>query len=195
MFGLVAAVAAWLFIGAAWLLNSSWFVFTRNAFSDLGGPRSCCPGVFNYGLMVTGVLVVAFGVCLVAASRGKLETVGASYLALSGVFLALIGVFPETTEPHRFVSVWFFLQMDVALLMMALAAWRETGSRAALAAVAATALAYPLAGLVQLTVGWPSVATLEAYGIAVIDFAVACLWLAYRGAEARPSPKAGSVGK
>lgn len=194
--GLVAAAVAWAFIGAAWTLNRGWFVFTRDAFSDLGGPRSCCPGLYNYGLIATGVIVVLFGACLAYAARGKLEAIGGSYIALAGVFLALIGVFPETTQPHIFVSVWFFLQMDVALLITSLAAWRETRSKAALAALLATALAYPVAGLVQLAVGWPSAATLEAYGILVIDLAIACLWYTYRsvehrtGAGAQPPPRA-----
>ncbi len=181
--GLAAAIAAWAFIGAAWLLNRGWFVFTRDAFSDLGGPRSCCPWLFNYGLIATGALVVAFGACLAHAAQSKLEAIGASHIALAGVFLALIGVFPETTQPHLFVSAWFFLQMDAALLITSLAAWRETRSRAALTALLATILAYPVAGLIEMAKGWPSAATLEAYGILAIDLAVACLWYTYHAAE------------
>ncbi|MEB3851333.1 MAG: DUF998 domain-containing protein [Desulfurococcales archaeon] len=176
----VAAIAlAWAVIGAAWYLNRGWFAFTRDAFSDLGGAGSCCPGVYNYGLMAVGAVIVALGAAMLAASRGRLEAAGAAYMALAGVFLALIGYYHSGTRPHVFVSTWFFVQADLALALSS-AGLALRGSRLALASLAVALAAFPVAGLVGATVGWPSAAVLEAYGVILIDFMVAVVALEYR---------------
>ena len=178
--GPVGVVAAWIVIGVAWLLNGDWFVFTRDAFSDLGGPGACCPRVYNTGLILVGVIVAAFGAGLVLAGRSKLEVVGGAYFALAGVFLALIGIYPSGTRPHTFVSTWFFVQADLGLLLASLGLYRAWGCRLGLWGLVLSALAFPVAGLVEAVVGWPSAAVLEAYGILVIDAVVLALFTGYR---------------
>ena len=180
--GLAAAVLAWAVIGASWAVNRDWFVFTEHAFSDLGGPGARAPWLYNYGLITVGAVVVAFSLCPYRLARDKLEVYGSALLAVAGVFLALIGVYPSGTRPHTFVSAWFFVQMDAALLALSLGAYRASRSRLAVASAVAAALAFPLAGLVEAAVGWPSAAVLEAYGVLVIDFCVAALTLEYLGA-------------
>jgi len=168
---LSAVILAWIIIGASWYLNSSWFVFTRNAFSDLGGPRSCCPQLYNYGLMAVGALIVAAGIAMGRASQSLLEAWGSAYLALAGVFLGLIGYYYEGTRPHVFVSTWFFIQMDVALALLSAGLARRGSSLARLSLIVALE-AFPVAALIGVLVGWPSAATLEAYGVVLIDFMV-----------------------
>jgi Predicted membrane protein len=41
---------------------------------------------------------------------------------VAGLFLALIGIYHAGTRPHVFVSTWFFVQMDTALI-----AWGSFG--------------------------------------------------------------------
>ncbi len=183
--GLAAAVLAWVVIGASWALNSDWFVFTEHAFSDLGGPGARAPWLYNYGLITVGLVVVAFSACPYRLARDKMEVYGSALLAVAGVFLALIGVYPSGTRPHTFVSSWFFVQMDAALLALSLGAYSASRSRPALASALAAALAFPLAGAVEALAGWPSAAVLEAYGILVIDFCVAMLTLEYLAAGRR----------
>ena len=170
-------VLAWIVIGAAWLLNRDWFTYTRDAFSDLGGKGSCCPQLYNTGLIIVGLLLIAYGACATLLSRNKLETLGAGYIALAGVFLALIGVFPTGTRPHTFVSTWFFIQADLALTLL-LTGQRRQGCRTPYntTALLATLLAFPAAGLVEAIWGWPSAAVLETYGILVIDYAALTTW-------------------
>jgi len=105
--GLVAIAFAWVVIGASWILNP-WFVFTEDAFSDFGGSESCCPELYNYGLMITGMLIVLYGLAICIVADEKLEVAGGSYVILAGIFLALIGVFPLGNKASyiRFLMVF-----------------------------------------------------------------------------------------
>ncbi len=176
LLGPLAAAAAWLVIGASWLVNADWFVFTRDAFSDLGGSGARMPWLYNLGLIAVGVMVAVYGACQVLLHESKPGVLGGGYMILAGVFLALIGVFPSGTRPHTFVSTWFFIQIDLALILLAWATARLGGSLSRIALLLALA-AWPIAGIVEAVIGWPSAATLEAYGIIVIDLAILALTL------------------
>lgn len=170
--GVAAAVLAWVVIAAAWLRNP-WFDVFDDAFSDLGVPGQARDAwIYNYGLMATGALTVLYGLFVYRWAESKLEALAAGWLMIAGVFLALIGVYPGGTRPHVFVSTWFFIQMDLALIPLLYSLWRRRGFRLAMPAFAAAVLAFPVFMLVEYTVGWPSVAIGEAYGIIIIDYAV-----------------------
>lgn len=177
--GPAAAAAAWIVIGLSWSSNSSWFVFTRDAFSDLGGPSSCSPHLYNYGLMLTGLLLALYGVAVAGLAPGRLEVSGGAYTVLAGVFLGLIGVYPSGTRPHVFVSTWFFIQMDAALVLTLLGAWRRKRSMGSLVGLALSISAFPVAGVVEAAGGWPSAAVLEAYGIILVDAAALLVYVEY----------------
>ena len=179
--GPLAVAGGWLVIGVTWYLNRGWFRFWRDAFSDLGGPGACCPWAYNYGLVLVGLLLVVFGACVWGLSRGRLEAGGGAYLALAGVFLALIGVFPSGTRPHTFVSTWFFVQSDLGLVTVLAGLYRRGCRGLTGPALALAVLAFPLAGLVEALVGWPSAASIEAYGVVIIDVGAIAVWLCYRG--------------
>ncbi len=174
--GPVGVVAAWLIIGALWALNSSWFAWARDAYSDLGGPRSCCPILYNVGLALVGALLIAYGACLASCLPSRLGVVGAGYLALDGVFLGLIGYYHEGTRPHVFVSSWFFVQADVALILALYDAYRGGRGVFSLVALALSAAAFPVALLRGVLWGWPSAAVLETYGIIIIDVGLLALY-------------------
>ncbi len=178
--GVVAVVVAWFVIGLSWYLNRGWFVFMEDAYSDLGGYRSCCPWLFNYGLICVGILIILYGVGVVLVSANKLEVVGGSYLSLAGVFLVLIGLFPAGTRPHTFVSAWFFIQSDIALTILTYGLWRRTNDRSMLYGFIISLIAIPVAILVEIVIGWPSAAVIETYGILIIDLIVIMLYLEYR---------------
>ncbi len=76
---------------------------------------------------------------------------------------------PPGTRPHTFVSTWFFIQADLALIAIGMELW---GFLAGRLIVALSVLAFPLALLVGATLGWPSTAILETYGILIIDAGV-----------------------
>ncbi|BAA81551.2 conserved hypothetical protein [Aeropyrum pernix K1] len=177
--GPAAALVAWLVIGVSWAVNSDWFVFTEHAFSDLGGVKARMPWIYNYGLILVGLLVTLYSLCPYRAAVERLEAFGSGLLLTAGLFLALIGVYPAGTRPHVFVSTWFFLQMDMALVALSLGAYRACRNLANMAALALSLAAFPVYILIGITLGWPSAAVAEAYGIVVIDIVVIILTLDY----------------
>ncbi len=169
--GVIAAVLAWLFIVISISVNP-WFVFTRNAFSDLGGPYATDPWIYNYGLITTSVFVDLYSINLLLISRNKIEDFASAFVFIAGLFLALIGIYHAGTRPHVFVSTWFFTQMDMALITWGgvgslIARDRRLGLFSLLLGVIAPAIA--------LIIPWPSAATEEAYGIVVIDLWVSVI--------------------
>ena len=170
---LAAATVAsgWGAIGGAWLLNRSWFNPLRGAFSDLGSGRACCPQVFNLGLAAAAAVLALYSLCLYYSSATKAAALGAGYLGLSSLFLAQVGAFPEGTGFHNCVATWFFLLADLGLLLYSLGHKGRRGGPCTAAALAAASM-LPGAALVAATAGWPSVATLEAYAVALLDVAL-----------------------
>lgn len=93
--GLLGFLGGWLIIFLA-ISRNSWFVFTENAFSDLGNPAANDPWIFNFGMMLNGLLVLLYGLYLVYVSFNKRGSVGGAFMMITGVsFLALSGVFPR----------------------------------------------------------------------------------------------------
>jgi hypothetical membrane protein len=163
--GVAAAIVAWLIFAYTISINP-WFIFREHAFSDLGGPMSSDPNIYNAGMMASGALIVLYSLRCLEDSSNKLETVGGAFLAMAGVFLVFIGVYPSGTRPHGFISYWFFAQADLAI-----AAWGlgliGRGERDLGVVVAALGLISPL---VAFLVPWPSTAMAEAFGIVVMNF-------------------------
>lgn len=178
--GLVAAALAWTIIAICVALNP-WFVFTKNAFSDLGGPNAKDPSLYNYGLISVAVLVFLYAVHLARVASNKVEVVASSFVMVAAIFLALIGYFHEGTYPHGFVSVWFFAQFDLAILASSIGLYLRGSRRAGLAVAAVFALGTAVA----VAVPWPSAATAEAWGIAAIDVWAIIVFLAYRATPSK----------
>ena len=98
--GFLAPIVAYVLIFAA-IMSAPWFNWFHNALSDLGGwlgVESGSAPIFNSGLIISGVV-----------------------LPLSGVFLFLIGVFPETAgRIHYYVSVGFFVTFPIGMLIISI---------------------------------------------------------------------------
>ena len=127
-----------------------------------------------------GFLLVLYGVSLWVLGGNKFEVGGSAYMVLAGVFLALIGVYPGGTRPHVFVSSWFFVQADMALILVTLGAWIRLRSRLSYAGFWASLAAFPVAFLLDMIFPWPSAAVLETYGILVIDIVALLVYIDYR---------------
>ena len=169
--GLVAFIGGWVVILAA-ISRNPWFVFTENAFSDLGNPLANDPWIFNYGMMLNGLLIIVYGFYLFHVSFNKTGSVGAGFMMITGIFLTLIGVFPEGSKNHYFVSVWFFTQGALTVLTWGLALYK--GTRWSWEGVIFLVLS--LGGsLIALVVPWPSIAVVEAWGIIIMDIWVAMM--------------------
>jgi len=162
--GLAAGVLFWAVTYLSIIYNP-WFSLTTHAFSDLGGPRASQPGIYNYGLMITGAIASLYALSLIDDAGNKVEVVGGGFMLIAGVFLVLIGVYPSGTRPHTFISTWFFMQADLAIFTWGVGLMLE--KRRSLGGVSiAMGLLGPTAAMV---IPWPSTAVLEAYGIILIS--------------------------
>ncbi len=162
--GIIAAVLAWVVIIISISVNP-WFKITKNAFSDLGGPHAVDPWIYNYGLIITSVFVDLYSINLLINSRNKVESFASAFVLIAGLFLALIGIYHAGTRPHVFVSTWFFVQMDMALITWGIgslmAGDRRTGLFSLILGV--------LSPIPAILIPWPSAAMEETYGILIID--------------------------
>jgi hypothetical membrane protein len=162
--GIIAVMLAWFVIGLSIYYNP-WFVFTKNALSDLGSPDANAPWIYNYGLIVTAIFVILYSIYLILDANNKIETVGGAFVIIAGIFLALIGIYYAGTRPHVFVSTWFFVQMDLAMLIYSLGLLFEKLKIYGLSLIIISVIG----PFIALIVKWPSAATLETFGIIIID--------------------------
>ncbi|MCY0880049.1 MAG: DUF998 domain-containing protein [Firmicutes bacterium] len=160
--GPLAIASAWATI--LWAIREyPGYHLLGHSLSDLGGPLSPDPAVYNVGLMVTGGLISLYGVALLLASRDPAASAGATVFSLDGVFLGLIGYFHEGTAPHVFLSMWFFIEAALGCFLWGI------GQRRRLL----WSFFYQCWAVATLAVGlgltFPSTAYREIFGVAAID--------------------------
>ncbi|MGC9208866.1 MAG: DUF998 domain-containing protein [Nitrososphaeria archaeon] len=162
--GIIASIYIWVILLICYHFNPG-FVLTRDALSQFGAPSSRYPFIYNLlGMVATGVMLMLFSVSLISLSVNRLEVVGSSFLLVASMFLMLIGIYHEGTEPHVFVSTYFFYQTDLSIVVFGAGSMlhdRAEGMASLLIGLVAPAVA--------LLIKWPSSATLEIFGIACIE--------------------------
>jgi hypothetical membrane protein len=123
LFGVISPILTLILISLAISQASSWFSWTGNALSDLGVHEKSA-ALFNSGLIIGGILdtIFAFGVIHFYQNQ-TIGRGGAFFLLLAGIFLASIGIFPETAPNniHYIVSVAFFAAFPMSLLIQSVA--------------------------------------------------------------------------
>ncbi|MEM1509105.1 MAG: DUF998 domain-containing protein [Thermofilaceae archaeon] len=149
-------------------LRNSWWSFYRHAFSDLGAPAAIDPWIYNIGLIVLGILVILFSLGLLSAARSKWSAFASGLFFVSGIFLALIGVYPGGTRPHTFVSTWFYMQSFIASTALGAALLLEDNRPYGILLCALGMLPVPLGMFIEVSVGWLSVAIMEYVGAVFI---------------------------
>jgi len=108
------------------IASSSSFTWTQHALSDLGIQERTAM-IFNYGMILGGILVLIFSFGLRKIISNKL---GAYLLALSSLALIGIGLFPETIFTlHFFTSASFFILLALALLIIGLTSKQNSFER------------------------------------------------------------------
>lgn len=135
LFGIISPILTFILISLAISHAASWFSWTGNALSDLGVHEESAV-LFNSGLTAGGILnmVFAFGV-MSSYKNQMIGRCGAFFLLVTGIFLASIGIFPETSPNniHYIASVAFFAAFPMSLLIQS-AALLSTHSRRKLGA-------------------------------------------------------------
>ncbi|OGS55677.1 MAG: hypothetical protein A3K60_01210 [Euryarchaeota archaeon RBG_19FT_COMBO_56_21] len=113
--GLAAGVCFIVLYAVAMSLDSE-YVFGKNYLSDLGVREGAW--AFNSGLIIAGVLFLAFDILSIRMIIGKrlLDRAAVAMLVIGTAFLILVGIFTEDAgDLHGFVSYGFFLSMLAAL--------------------------------------------------------------------------------
>jgi hypothetical membrane protein len=117
LFGLSAVLTATFVAGES-------FSWSKNALSDIGvSPVALAANVFNYSLVLTGILNFMFTLGFVKAyAKGMLFYSGGMLLILGEASLSLIGVFTEAYgRLHTVVSTAYFALFALALIVVGFA--------------------------------------------------------------------------
>lgn len=168
--GVASALLPYLFILIS-IAESPWFNIYNNALSDLGNYRNApIAYVYNSGLVVGGVLIILFSCLVCYYNRKRSFYTWAALLGAAGVFLALIGVFPENAGPiHGELSLGFFALIAISLLVYSYLSW-PVGSPG----TGALALILGIASVIVWMAHWPWT------GVAIqesVTSAFAAIWL------------------
>lgn len=91
------------------------FRWTGNALSDLGATGAANPWLFNWGLVASALVTLAFTWALWTAADHPLQRLGALAFAASNVGLGLVGVFPIGSDLHGPVAVAYFTFLTATL--------------------------------------------------------------------------------
>ena len=143
--GILTPVVAFVFISLS-ITSASEFSWIENALSDLGVMLGVTSALFNFGLIVSGILGFIFATNLVRLLRFDIFSHdarmlypdnrglgGALIFSLACLALVAIGVFPENVRYlHFFASVAFFVLLIGALLRMGIGFWRARQKRIAM---------------------------------------------------------------
>jgi hypothetical membrane protein len=118
--GIVAPIVAFVCILAA-IASYPTFSWTNNALSDLGVVPGITASLFNFGLLVSGVLAFNFAIFGLFTYLGQswVGKIGSAVFAAATLALIAISVFNENFSPtHYLVSVAFFTLAPIALFIL-----------------------------------------------------------------------------
>ncbi len=115
--GILAPVVALAGIGVAVSLIRSWWHLAENAISDLGRLGLRYNWVLNVSLVISALLAIYYAIGLLGEVKNLIEKAGIVIFIVGLGFLALIGIFPEGTSPHYYVSWGFFVFSSLGLLI------------------------------------------------------------------------------
>jgi hypothetical membrane protein len=103
------------------------FSWTENAISDLGASGVPSATFFNFGIMITGFLLLIFtiGVSDKLFGDSGLRRVGSWIMGLSSLFLILIAIYPLPVDLHFYVSYLFFILFPLSFLIIGVSNFRN----------------------------------------------------------------------
>jgi hypothetical membrane protein len=143
--GVLSPVVAFTCISLA-INSAAEFSWAEDALSDLGVMSGITAPIFNFGLIVSGLLGFVFALGVFAyLGESVVSRAGAFVLVLAMAALTAIGVFSENVRPvHYLVSVAFFVFLPISMLIFTGAFWlREQVRMATFTLVATFAAAAP----------------------------------------------------
>lgn len=124
-FGFIAvATFSIIWIGSA-ALDPTW-VFAEDTISEFGISGTLAEPLFNYGCILTGAIIVLYGIGLALANNNKPYKTGGVFLVLAGIFLAAVGLVPmDLGEPHVFIAITMGIFLVCAMCSLSVQDWKE----------------------------------------------------------------------
>jgi hypothetical membrane protein len=120
MIGVAVFITAWV---CAASVDTAW-QFGVNTLSEFGISDTAASLYFNYGCMLTGLLIMIFGLgrALNAANWGHIA--GGALIVFGGAFLALVGVYTmDEGNVHYFVAISAALFISLGMAAVAIGNW------------------------------------------------------------------------
>lgn len=117
--GLIATIFSLVMVFISTLLSPG-FSWTGNYLSDIGGGKFgiLAQSVFNFTLIIGGIMFIIFSVILSINTRSKSALFLSSLIILlSSISFTLIGIFIEGSPLHYYVSMGFFLLLPVGIIV------------------------------------------------------------------------------
>jgi hypothetical membrane protein len=100
---------------ASWVVGS-WFTWTGNALSHLGAPDRAVAPLFNYSLVVAGLLGTAYAGRVFVDGTNAFHRLGAGMLGLGLACSALVGVFAvDQPALHGLFALSYFVLLTLGL--------------------------------------------------------------------------------
>ncbi len=84
------------------------FALTQNSLSDLGALGVQYNNVFNFALIISGILFLIFILGMLRLTETRVGEIGILGLGLGAIFLCLTGIFPKGTFPHMAMVILFY---------------------------------------------------------------------------------------
>ena len=125
----VSGVLAVIVFFTTWFMaaaeDPSW-IFGENMLSTLGVSVSGDAAIiFNVGCIVSGLLIMVSGMGVAILTKKEYSAAGVA-IAFGGLFLTLVGLFPEDLETmHNIVAGSLFLLLIVGVILMTIGDWKE----------------------------------------------------------------------
>lgn len=118
--GIIAPIIAYLSIGIAILVNRSWFSWSDNPLSHLGGSDATYGNIFNVGLVLAGIVGFLFAMAIFRLIETRVGIGGVSSFMAGMIFLLLVGIFPRGSGPHQYVAIAFFIFSFLGMILIAI---------------------------------------------------------------------------
>ena len=120
MVGVAAFITVWLCAENA---DAAW-QFGVNTLSEFGISDTDAKLYFNFGCMITGILVAVFGVGRTLYAKNAGHIAGGVFLFFGGIALALVGFFTmDDGNIHNFVAIAAALFIFLAMIAVAAGNW------------------------------------------------------------------------
>ncbi len=108
--GILAPFISYGLITISILINDD-FSISKNALSDLGAMDVAYHNIFNFALIITGLLMIVFLFSMLRLAESHVGYIGLGGFMIGSICLILTGVFPLGTSPewlHWVVALLFF---------------------------------------------------------------------------------------